>query len=48
MYAAQDVLLYLLLNEAEEADTGVKFSLKRQVTALEQKGAIHSYCVRAN
>lgn len=40
--------LYLLLNEAEAANTGVKFSLKRQATALEQKGATHTYCVRAN
>ena len=46
MYAAQDV--YFLLNEAKEADTGVNFSLKRQVTALEERGGTHSCCVRVN
>lgn len=48
MYAAQDVLLHFILNEAKEADTGVNFSLERQVTALEERGATPSCCVRAN
>ena len=48
MYAAQDVLLHFLLNGAKAADTGVNFSLKRQGTALEERGATHSCCMRVN